>query len=456
MRSRPADLPWRGAAVEAPLRLRVSLGTCIRWLVIASVLDGLTTASLLPIPFFGAHLMAYRVMLPASAALAILRVALRGGRVGRGALRVRGFVGFLLAWWLFAAISLFWVLDLSAGVRQVYFLFEGVLLVLLLITWFDAQGWLDRLAALWLAMFGLLSAVGVWEALTSRHLPGSRVLLLDELHAQVLSNMPTATFGNPNNFAFFLVLTVPFALAYWRHRARGVWAVLAFMAVVAAVFVLVFTRARLGYIGLALVLVTWYYLPRLARPLAGLTLRWRLLLVPLVLAVPLLSGETRQLAREQLESLQLNLTAEGLADDPRLQLQRQVVDVIRRTNGFGVGAGNIETYMAQYEYSQIYELTNPHGWWVEIAGNYGVPFFVGYSVFYVSLLRQLWYWYRCRAAQGRNRELLEGAVVALLAYPIASFGPSSIAGSVFHWFFLGFCLAVLNHQRLVMGAEKAR
>jgi hypothetical protein len=62
---------------------------------------------------------------------------------------------------------------------------------------------------IWLLVFAATVAVGVWEATTAQHLPGSGVLLSDETYVELTARMPTATFGNPNNFAFYIMLTIP-------------------------------------------------------------------------------------------------------------------------------------------------------------------------------------------------------------------------------------------------------
>jgi teichuronic acid biosynthesis protein TuaE len=416
----------------------------------AAVIDGMFTGGIFVPTLFGLHVMGYRLLLPICMFIFLIllcRSAFPGRTLGTQGLHVRGFLIFLVAWLAWAWLSLLWVVNLGDALRQIYFILSGMVLIVLLVAWCSSDVWLERMGKIWLLVFTATVAVGVWEATTAQHLPGSGVLLNDEMYAELTARMPSATFGNPNNFAFYLALTIPMALAWWRYRVDG-WKAAALGTVVgAALFVMVATRGRLGIVAGMAGIACWFLLPRLTRAARPRKRHWKMLLLSSAVAIPFFFTGTAAKAWDRMVDLRTSLTTER-AGDPRRQLQLEVIDVLWRTKGLGVGAGNIETYLAEYPYSQDSGITNPHGWWVEIAGNYGVLTFVGYTLFYLLLVRGLWRAYRRQARRGADRTLLEGALLGLIVFPVVSFGPSSLAGVVFHWFFLGYCLAVLNNHRV--------
>ena len=433
-----------------PYRAGLSPAPGLAWgrvCLTGAVIDGILNGGIIALPLAGFHVMGYRLLLPICVLILGVGVAATGRLPGGRELRVRGFLAFLGAWVGLAVVSLCWVVNTFDALRQIYFMLEGVTLIVLLVVWIVSDRWLERIGRAWLFTLLVTAVVGVWEATTGKHLPGSGMLGLDDVYVESMGRMPSATFGNPNNFAFYLALTIPMALAWWRYRVDG-WKAAALGTVVgAALFVMVATRGRLGIVAGMAGIACWFLLPRLTRAARPRKRHWKMLLLSSAVAIPFFFTGTAAKAWDRMVDLRTSLTTER-ADDPRRQLQLEVIDVLRRTKGLGVGAGNIETYLAEYPYSQDSGITNPHGWWVEIAGNYGVLTFVGYTLFYLLLVRGLWRAYRRQARRGADRTLLEGALLGLIVFPVVSFGPSSLAGVVFHWFFLGYCLAVLNNHRV--------
>ena len=410
-----------------------------------AVFDAMLTGGVVQVPLAGAHVMGYRLLLLACALILAIEAAM--GCLRRRDLRVGGFLAFLAAWIGLAVLSLGWAADTDSALRQIYFMAEGLAFIVLLVVWLGSDRWLERISLVWLLAFVGNLVVAMWEASTGNHLPGSGMLGMDEVYADLIGRTPSATFGNPNNFAFYLALTIPMALAWWRYRVDG-WRAAALGTVVGvSLFVMVATRGRLGIVAGMAGVAGWLLLPRLTGAIQLRKRRWKMLLLLSAVAIPFFFTDIAAKAWDRMVSLRTSLTRER-TDDPRLQLQLEVIDVLRRTKGLGVGAGNIGTYLAGYPYSQESGITDPHGWWVEIAGNYGVLTFVGYTVFYAFLVRGLWRAYRRQTRRGTDRTLLEGALIGLIVFPVVSFGPSSLAGFVFHWFFLGYCLAVLNNYRV--------
>lgn len=430
----------------------MTLGRIFLFLAVA---DGMFTGGVFVPSFFGFHVMLYRVLLPVCVLILVYRSSFRTATADDQGLPVRGFLLFLVFWMSWAILSLLWVRNFDDALRQIYFMGSGVVLIVLMVAWCTSQVSLEKMTKLWLVVFALTIAVGLWEVATGQHLPGSGVLLSDAAYMRVMARMPTATFGNPNNFAFYIIMTLPVALAWWRYRLTGWSAAILGLVLSVSALTVVATTSRLGILGWVATalgsVAMWHGAKARLFRLPGL----RTVAAAVLLFVAFSWTPAASQALEELRSVK-NVLSSGLAKDARVILMRDSLDVLEKTNGLGVGAGNIETYLASYQYSRNSGILNPHGWWPELSANYGLVGLVGYSVFYLSLFFAMWRAHRQRRRDGADRTLVEGALVALSVYPIATFVPSSVVGMFFHWFLLGFCLAVLNNHRVSAGPTVQR
>lgn len=128
----------------------------------------------------------------------------------------------------------------------------------------------------------------------------------------------------------------------------------------------------------------------------------------------------------------------------RLNLIRNGLLFLHSTALIGVGAGNFEYYMSNFARYDTKGLINSHNWWLEILVNYGILVFIGYIIFYLSIiwkLRKIYY----EKLSANEKLICEGLLVSLIGFFFASLSPSSIIAFRPQWFLFAFALTFLNY-----------
>jgi len=393
------------------------------------------------------HIFPYRVLLVNSWLLFGFGILLLNrGRMSLSHVKVKEYLSFLWIWLAYALISMVWAADAVAALKNIIFLFSGVSMVFFIVYWFRDISRLSRLFWLWLLVFLALIPVGFWEIVTGNHLPNS--MLFGEQRHWLLF-VPTTIFGNENDYATFLALTLPMVLVWVRYCTRMCGRILGSLGFVAGLFLLVLTASRANYIALLVGLVFWFlFLLKLKgriRILVGIAV----VLAVVTAVVPGRVQESLKIVVTQMSSLSgIVSRADGIGSNAlRANLVRNALHFTARSAGFGVGAGNAEYYMGHYAIYPVGRTTNLHNWWMEILVNYGVLILAGYVILYVALVLNLWRAYR-RVLERTARMICEALLVGLVSFSIASISSSSIIAFSPQWVYLGFCVALLNYTRV--------
>jgi len=172
-----------------------------------------------------------------------------------------------------------------------------------------------------------------------------------------------------------------------------------------------------------------------------------LLILALVIALP---GPTQRITGtigEQIESITGPWSLTYGSTGVRINLAKNSLIFLGRTGGFGVGVGNAEYWMSNFPVYNTRGITNAHNWWDELLLDYGVFIFMGYVLFYLSLVAKLYKIYQ-RLSAGTEKMICEALLVALVGFFLASISSSSIMALKPQWFLLAFALAFLNFQRV--------
>lgn len=352
---------------------------------------------------------------------------------------------FLLLWLALAGISLFWTLDLSQGMRDLFNLYIGLSLTGLAPLFLRDKVRLSRAAGIWLLTLAVFLALAIGENITTLHLSVSRFSQGIQPH---LSYRPTAVFSNENNFAVFINLSVPFLLARWRHfpalRAR----IGTGLALFAAIYILFVTGSRLNYI-ILLISILLYSLVLTAGKKKLKVLACLLLLVAgtwLCFAVsqPVVQGYAAREMRsvfaacwELLEQEEGQLSSKSMA--VRINMLRNGALILCRTWGRGVGVGSFGAWVDSSSAYPTQGFRDPHNWWVELPAEYGIIIALAYLAFWADLLRTAW---KSRGAEpGGEAWLPEALCLSLAILPLTAASPSSFLDYLPHWLLLALALA---------------
>lgn len=360
-------------------------------------------------------------------------------------IKVKQYLIFLAIWLGYAFISIIWAADQIAAVKNVIFLFTGVSIILFIVYFFRNLNTLKWLYLLWLLIFVVLIPIGIWEVTTGNHLATST--LLDEERYWVRF-APTTVFGNQNDYAAFIALTIPMIFVWIRYYSKLYIRILGVLVLIASLFLLIMTTSRSCYVAVFVGLAFWFiFLMQFKKELMTLVTVTAICIL-LLLAFPDWLQETFLVVQSQISSLEdaTSATDASESDVIRKNLIKNAIYFAAQSAGFGVGAGNAEHYMERYSIYPTGRITNVHNWWAEILVNYGIFIFAGYVILYISFFLNLWRAYRRLNFQPEVM-ICEALLVGLVSFFMASISSSSIIAFPPQWIFFGFCLAFLNYLR---------
>ena len=409
-----------------------------------TIIAGFTGAAFLSIDIGPFSLFPYRILLPLLWLLFLAGILISEGKLNIAHIKVRHYLWFLVIWLVYAVLSLAWAADKVEAVREIIFLFMGVSVIFFVVFYFSNLKDLKRLYNLWLLILLLLICVGLWEHITGNHLSVSALTDASGKSRFV----PTGFFHNQNDYATYLAISIPFVLTFIRYNRRLIKPLLGMAILTLSLYLLVITFSRANYLAIILGVAFWFlFLLKVKTKVKVLALTGLVALL-LFVAFPGWMQDVFGTANVQLRSLTAQMTSGTELDSVpiRLNLIRNSLIFLVNSFGFGVGAGNVEYHMANFQVYNTGGILNVHNWWAEILANYGVFVFAGYVLFYLGLLTKLYKVYG-KLKNTTEKMLCEALLVGLVVFPFSSISASSIMALTYQWIFFAFALGFLNYYR---------
>jgi len=393
--------------------------------------------------FFGVALFAidlglftlfpYRILLVFLWLLLGIKLLNQGGKIFLVQRQIQWYFAFLFFWFAYAVISLAWAPSKSMAIRYLIFLFMGISVIFFSTYYFREKLDLQKLYLLWMGVFITLLFLGFWEHLTGYHLSVSK--LYGETYAR-FKYIPTAVFYNQNDYATFLTLSIPFSIALMRYK-KNLWLYICGIGIsISAFYLIVVTGSRSNILAVLfeLVFILLFLLNFKRKIKVIIAIGVCIILLFIFLPGPV-QGFFSQIGGE-LNSIVSQTRMATSSMGIRFSLVRNGLSLLYSTAGFGVGAGNAEYYL----------LANPHNWWLEILVDYGILVFVGYIIFYIGIMRNLWKIYR-KKQKIEEKMICEALLVSLVGFFFASISSSSIMAFKPQWLLFAFALSFLNYFR---------
>jgi O-antigen ligase len=387
------------------------------------------------------YLFAFRVLIVVLG-LALVAYLLMDGRVVLPAALPLP-AGLLCVWVLWSALSMLWAEDVLAALRWTAFLamMAGLAIALALVCR------TRRRAVILLVVLGVTFVVAfaaaMVELVLGLRLPTSALLN----QSRDTAFAATSLFGNQNNFATYLTLTLPYFLTLpvifrdVRIKAIG------FVGAAAALVGLLYTGSKSNLIAMGLILVG--LLVVLAFDRRG---RGRLLVgiavaaLAVLLVVPsVLGGGVIKLPQRAVTKFDFGILSAQVADRTgsgavRSSLLGEGLDLVWQTGGLGVGAGNAEVRVRSIQQSPT--VANLHDWWLEVLVDGGLVGFALYLGFFLTLLRGQLGAVR-RARDDLVRYLGLAGALAMIGYIAGSLGPSTAIHFAPMWITFGLCMITM-------------
>ncbi len=222
-----------------------------------------------------------------------------------------------------------------------------------------------------------------------------------------------STFDNPNNYAEFIILMFPMALAFCIAIKDRVKKLLAFVSLVLPIGALLMTYSRSGWISFAVAVIVFIFL-------------WNKKLLPLliiagILCIPILP-----------ESIYNRILTIGSTKDTsnsyRLYIWEAVLHVIRNEGitGVGLGSGNFRPEYLIYADNAALAAMHSHMLYLELWVEMGILGIITYLSYYITTIRNSVI--ALRNASATVRYTLIGGVSALV-------GIAFICAAEYIWFY---------------------
>jgi O-antigen ligase len=345
-------------------------------------------------------------------------------------------------WLLWTALSIGWADDLQAAARWTLFMaMMGGLAVGIALVCRTRRRAIVLLAVLG-ATFAVAFAIAMAELILGIRLPTSALLG----RQRDVAFGATSLFGNQNNFATYLTLTLPYFIALpvvfrdVRLRALGLGGTVACLAA------LLYTGSKSNLLALGLILAALLLLmatdPRGRRRFAVAA---GVVVVVLLLVVPsLFGGGLIRLPQRAVDKFNFGILSEQVAQGTgsgavRGNLLTDGLNLVVETGGLGVGAGNAESHVRSL--ADFPGVANLHDWWLEVLVNGGLIGFSLYLAFYLTLLHGT---LRARWSDDQLvRYLGLAGGLALIGYVAGSLGPSTAIHFAPMWITFGLCMAAM-------------
>jgi len=291
------------------------------------------------------------------------------------------------------------------------------------------------------AIFALACLVAAAEIATGFHLPTSRAAgRLGRFGASSL-------FGNENNFATYLALTLPFFLVlpavYRDVRLRALGLGGGALTLVLSLT----TGSKSALLAVGLVIVGLLVLLGADRQRRGrLVAGGAVAALAVVLVVPSIQGggivplPERTVTKLDFGILAAQVETQSGSGGVRASLLDEGLGLVAASDGLGVGAGNAETEVVAL--ANFPGVGNLHNWWLEVLVTGGLVGFVLYLAFFVVVLRGAARAGR-RAADPFVRYLGLASALAMIGWIAGSLGPSTAIAFAPMWITFGLAMGAM-------------
>lgn len=358
-------------------------------------------------------------------------------------IRVQRYLMFFIIWFSYAAISLVWATSKIDGVRNIFILGSSISIVFFCVIGIKKIKQLDKLFHIWIIILAILLIIGTWNTLTGNHLSISGLANAADRHRFA----PTTVFVNPNNFATYLALSIPFLLTYIKYSDFKFKYLLGSVLLIQTIYLIVATDSRANFIALTVGMIFWLLL------LTNIKSKLKLLFViPLLVSIGYFNQGINSTVDKIFDGVDISsytneAELQGSSVDIRNNLLKNSFQFIVDSYGLGVGAGNIEYQMANNFHFYTSGVLNVHNWWAELLVNYGILIFLLYVIFVVSIFYNLLIIVRDKNISKTEKKLGETFITVVIIFIVSSISASSLIDFGPQWILWGMILVYVNIMR---------
>ena len=397
----------------------------LKKMVYLSILLSLISANVLSIDLVFMQLSLFRISLLFTLLLVILNIA-KKGYLSLTKLKQEKAIQFFLIWFIYSIISVIWVKDYSAWLKYGFFLGSGLIGIIIINEQLITRNHLLAALKYFSVMIIIHNLIGWFEIF------GGTYFFLQERSRVFyeMEKMPVSMFGNANDYATFLLLSMSILYILMRHSRNKVLKLIYATTFLSSTVLIILTKSRANMIGIAVWLITLVLLNfRKSKTKLALVIMIFCVIIILIAYPSVFTNlvDFNFIDVQGSEVIRVNLLLNGF-------------DFFISTFGFGVGAGNIEYWMQNYGVRYTRGVTNIHNWWFEILVANGVIIFIGYMNFYVDMIIKFYRKFK-RSLSLEDKTISLGFLCSLFSFIIGSISSSSIISSEWLWMYWGILIA---------------
>jgi len=320
---------------------------------------------------------------------------------------------FFIVWVIYASFQMIFVEHTSRTWGHFQTLILSIAIIWLLLRLIDSKEKLDKLYTLW--GFATLFSIffGWWEVITNNHLPGS----IGNLGLYNVSNIATVRFTNPNDYSFFLAISLPIMLL-WINRSFKYKILGIFMVISSFYFVYMNdTRSIIMIYCISILFFVFFSKKK----------RNKLFFVLTIIALGFYFKDVIQSAISDMLTL-------GKSDDSSIFRQYLTESAwgVFKSNPLGVGSGNAESHMP-VKGNMI------HNFWFEILANYGLLVFIGLVLFFSYGIVKMY-----KSRNGELKNVIRPALGSTLIFIPTCVVSSSVFQFNITWVVFALIICVVN------------
>jgi teichuronic acid biosynthesis protein TuaE len=361
----------------------------------------------------------------------------------RNSLAIYDYVKFVLSWLFFSFVSGLWSLDLIGWLNSVFTMTGGVAMTALIFQYVNNKDEITKMFKIVAVVSVVYVFIGFREIYT-----GEYKYLIDENKSfystisastsQMGIPIPVAVFGNPNNYALFLIFSLCCTLFVILSSKPKLSKRLYLLLAVLSAFLILATQSRAAIIATIVFAIICVAGSSLILSSKKTVFIWAVFFG--LLGVSAIYYFDRFYLVGELLAIEVDDSEMG-SDNIRINLLKNGLFFLGNTYLIGVGSGQIGIYMETKSPYFTFGVTDMHNWWMEILASSGIIIFVVYLVVYIKTLRNMMNNVRFNTDTDLRWLNLLGFAF-LSSFFVAAVGPSSVLMSEWSWPLLALFMKV--------------
>lgn len=355
-------------------------------------------------------------------------------------------IRFYLFWVIYAIYSLAWVLDLTSGLKILFFIGTGFLCIWLFSTFVRKEKDFKGIFNTIFLMIILHNALAWFELQTGRYFFADlkKIDRYNNFSFDKSARVPITVFSNTNDFATLMTFGV-FISFIVLLNTKKIWVrILSSFTIISSVILVFRSGSRANMLGIILGVVAISMLIILKKVNKYVIISLGIAGIAFVLLYPPLNERIMAIIRNRVLSRFGSQSLSVKSDEVRGNLIKNGFIFLFNTLGFGTGVGNIEYWMQERQVFYVGKVFNIHNWWVEILVGYGIFVFMGYIFVYILKTQTLLIAYvKSTSVFIRNTSL--GLFGFMIAFIVSSVSSSSNINTEWLWLFWAVLIAFIGY-----------